>query len=62
MCRNPAISSSIGLHQVAYETAASSLQELSACSVYMSFYTIVANYNEESAAATQARIRINTHK
>ncbi len=28
----------------------------------MSFYTIVANYNEASAAATQFRIHINTHK
>ncbi len=51
---------SIGLRQVAYETVSSSLQVQFAWDVYMSFYTIVANYNAPPAAA-QAHIHVAAH-
>ena len=37
---------SIGLHQVSYEAVASSLQVKVVWAVYISFHTIVTNYNE----------------
>ena len=50
---------SIGLHQVTYEAVASPLQVKLACTEYISFYTIVANYND-SLAAAQAHIHVAT--
>ncbi len=50
----------ICLRQVAYETVASSLHVKVVWAVYITFYTIVANYNEPSAVA-QAHIHIATH-
>ena len=51
---------SICLRQVTYETVATPLQVLIAWAVYVTFYTIVANYNEPPTAA-QAHIHVDTH-
>ena len=51
---------SICLHQVASETVASPLHVKVALAMYITFSTIVANYNEPPAAA-QANIHIATH-
>ena len=51
---------SVGPHQVAYEAAASPLHVKVVWAVYITFYIIVANYNEPSAAA-QAHIHVDTH-
>ena len=50
----------IGLHQVPYETVAPPLQAWFPWVLYMSFYTIVTNYNEPLAAA-QAHIHVAAH-
>ncbi len=51
---------SIGHHQVAYEPVGLLIQVQFAFSAYVSFYTIVTNYNEPLAAA-QAHIHGATH-
>ncbi len=50
---------SIGLHQVTYEAVVSPVQVKVAWAVYITFYAIVANYNEPLAAA-QAHIHVAT--
>ena len=51
---------SICLRQVTYETVVSPLQVLIEWAVYITFYTIVANYNEP-LAPPQAHIHFDIH-
>ncbi len=50
----------IGLHQVPYETVAPPVQVRYALALYMSFYTIITNYNEPLAAA-KAHVHVAAH-